>query len=250
VDDIETLAAEIPYPCALKPIHSHLFAKQFSVKVLLAHDATELRAHLTTTLDLGLEMMVTEIVPGPDHAIWTYSTYITSDGEPAYGLTRNKLRSSPAHFGVNSYLVARRRPDVVEAGRAFLRGVGMRGMAHVEFKEDPRDGSLKLIECNHRFVNSQELIRRAGLDVAVFSYRRAVGHVPPPMDSWREGERLWFPLADFRAAREYRRAGELTWPRWAASLVNPRVRTPYMALDDPRPSIDHVLTKVRRRVRS
>jgi predicted ATP-grasp superfamily ATP-dependent carboligase len=118
----------------------------------------------------------------------------------------------------------------------------------VEFKRDPRDGRLKLMECNHRFVNCQELLRRAGLDVPVFVYRRAVGLPTPGMQRWREGVRLWFPARDWRAARAYRAEGELSWPDWLRSLAHPRVHTPVAALDDPRPSLASGWRKVKRRL--
>lgn len=247
--DLEELSGRLPFPCALKPVHSHLFARHFPVKVLLAGDAQELLGHLARTLELGLEMLVTEVIPGPETATWTYSTYLDDLGEPVFGLTRNKLRSYPVHFGTNSYLVTRWQPEVAWAGLRFLRGIGLRGLAHVEFKRDPRDGELKLIECNHRFVNVNEVLRRAGLDVALFTYRRALGQSTPRMDGWREDVRLWFPARDLRAAREYRREGQLTWPGWLRSLAHTRLYTPVLAFDDPWPAAAGAWRKLRRRVR-
>ena len=243
------LRDELPYPCALKPVHSHLFAKRFATKVLFARDEQELVAHLELTLEAGLEMLVTEVIPGPEPATWVYSTYLDESGDPLFGLTRNKLRSFPIHFGTNSYAVTRWNAAVADAGLRFLRGVGMQGMAHVEFKHDPRDGRLKLIECNHRFVNVQELIRRAGLDVAVFAYSRALGGPTPAMDGWREGVHLWFPARDLRAARDYRREGDLSWTGWLRSLLRRHIYTPVLALDDLRPTVAALWAKVRRRLR-
>jgi D-aspartate ligase len=247
--EVAALRDELPFPCALKPVHSHLFAKRFATKVLLAHDETELAQHLELTRRFGLEMLATEVIPGPEPATWVYSTYIDEQGQSLLGLTRNKLRSFPIHFGTNSYVVTRWNAEVAEAGLRFLRAVGMRGMAHVEFKRDSRDGELKLIECNHRFVNVQELLRRAGLDVAVFAYCRALGRPTPPMDRWHEEVRLWFPARDLRAARDYRRERELSWAGWLRSLLKPRVYTPVLALDDPRPVLVGLWAKIRRRVR-
>jgi predicted ATP-grasp superfamily ATP-dependent carboligase len=246
--DPAALAGELPFPCALKPLHSHLFARHFTVKVFLAHDRQELLRQVERTRELGLEMLVTEVIPGPEPATWVYSTYVGEDGEPLFGLTRNKLRSYPVHFGTNSYVVARWNPEVADAGLRFLRGVGLRGLANVELKRDPRDGQWKLIECNHRFVNVQELLRRAGLDVALFTYRRALGQPTPPMEVRREGVRLWFPARDWRAARDYRRARELTWPAWVRSLVRRRIYTPVLSLDDPRPLATAICGKLRRRL--
>ena len=54
-------------PVALKPRHSHLFARHFGVgtKVFVAHDVGELEAHPGARGRLGIEMLVTEIDPGP-----------------------------------------------------------------------------------------------------------------------------------------------------------------------------------------
>jgi predicted ATP-grasp superfamily ATP-dependent carboligase len=139
-------------------------------------------------------------------------------------------------------------PEVAEAGLRFLRGVGLRGLAFVELKRDPRDNVLKLIECNHRFGAAQEVIRRAGLDVAAFAYRHAAGQPTEPMDSWREDVHLWFPARDIRAGRDYVRAGELTWPAWLRSLAKRHVYTPAFTFDDPRPSGANLWHKMARRL--
>jgi D-aspartate ligase len=245
--DAVRIGREVTFPCALKPVHSHLFAKHFTVKVLLARDGNELLSDFRHTRKLGLEMLVTEIIPGADDHNWTHRAYIDERGEVLFSLTTHKLRSLPIHFGTNCYLVTRWHPEAAETGLRFLQKVGLRGLANTELKRDPRDGQFKLIECNHRFVNVQEVVRRAGLDVALFVYRRALGQQTPPMDSWREDVHLWFPLRDWRAARDYRREGELTWPGWLGSLARRRVYTPVFALDDPRPACVNVWRKLNRR---
>lgn len=248
-DDLRRASDEFPYPCALKPIESHKFAKHFSKKVFFADDYAQLSAALEQTLALGVEMLVTEIIPGPDDSNWAYRTYIDNAGEPLFQITTQRLRSRPIHFGTNCYLVTRWDQEVADAGLRFLQGIGLRGLAYVEFKRDSRDGSLKLIECNHRFGAAQEVVRRAGIDVSLLAYRRALDEPTPPVSSWREGVRLWFPLRDFKAAREYRRHGELTWPRWLASLLRPPVYLPVFAFDDVRPTAHHLHKRLSRVLR-
>lgn len=236
-DDLHALRDELQFPCALKPMHSHLFAKHFSRKVFMAHTYEELSAHLAGTQRLGLEMIITDIITGPDHFNWAFRTYIDPEGNPLFSVTTNRLRSRPIHFGTNCFLVTRWNAEVAEVGLRFMRAIGLRGLAYVELKRDARDGRLKLIECNHRFGAAQEVVRRAGIDATLIAYRRAVGLPTPPETSWREGVRLWFPLRDFRAAREYRRHGELTWARWLSSILRPRVYVPVLARDDLGPSL-------------
>src|SRR5918998_1279836 len=52
-DDARRAAAELPLPLALKPIESHLFAREFGeTKLLVANDAPELERLLGRTLEL------------------------------------------------------------------------------------------------------------------------------------------------------------------------------------------------------
>ncbi len=239
-DDLRAASAEFSFPCALKPVESHKAAKHFSRKVLVANDYADLLSNFARSHEVGVQMLVTEIIPGPDHCNWAFRTYIDARGEPLFRVTTNRLRSRPIHFGTNCYLVTRWDPEVAEAGLRFMQAIGLRGLAYTEHKRDPRDGRLKLIECNHRFGAAQEVVRRAGIDVALLAYRRAVGEPIEPVDRWREGVRLWFPLRDLRAARDYRRHGELTFGRWILSLLRPRVYVPVFALDDPAPTFHNL----------
>ena len=72
-----------------------------------------------------------------------------------------------------------RNPEVAELGLRFFQGVGLRGLANVEFKRDARDGRLKLIECNHRFTAPTGLLRAAGMDLPLFVYNRLTGRPLP-----------------------------------------------------------------------
>lgn len=238
VQSLDAISDELAFPCALKPRHSHLFSKHFNFKVLKANDMAELRQSVRRTGALGLEMIVTEIIPGPDHFNWAFHTYLREeDGAPLCGLTKTKLRGRPIHFGTNTFAVTRWNQEVADVALRFLQGVGLRGILYVELKWDARDEQFKLIECNHRFGNTQELMRRAGLDIVRLAYDSALGERPSYVGSWREELRIWFPLRDFRAARQYRRVGELTWRSWLRSLLSGPIITPTLALDDPLPSV-------------
>lgn len=124
----------------------------------------------------------------------------------------------------------------------------MRGLANVEFKRDARDGRLKLIELNHRFTAINELVRLAGLDLALFTYNRLTGRDGPSLASYRRGVRLWYPVEDLRSMREARAAGELSMGSAARSVLH-RQHFPIFSWDDPRPSLFSNARLVRRVVR-
>jgi D-aspartate ligase len=246
-DDAQAAAETFEFPCALKPLNSTLFASYFGLrkKVLLAERPEDLFEGFAQTRPLGMEMMVTEIVPGPDHAYFSYYSYIDERGEPLFHFTKQKLRQWPTRFGLACYEITNWNPAAADVGLRFFQGVGLRGVGNVEFKRDARDGQLKLIECNHRFTAANELVRQSGLDIPLFSYRRIAGLPTPDMRSYRHGVRLWNPVEDVRALLEYRKRGELTVRGWGRSLLH-RQHFPMLRIDDPLPSAVSFATKLRR----
>jgi D-aspartate ligase len=82
------------YPCALKPVRAHHFAHAFgqSRKAFTVHGRDELEARLGELIGLGIEMLVTEIVPGDEDQFFGYYSYIDAEGRPLFGITKRKLR--------------------------------------------------------------------------------------------------------------------------------------------------------------
>jgi predicted ATP-grasp superfamily ATP-dependent carboligase len=237
----------IPFPCALKPRRSHDFMHHFpgtTRKVLLAHDEAQLAAHMRTATELGLDMLVTEIVPGPEDAYHSFYGHLDDEGRALVHLTKRKLRQFPPGFGLATYHQVTQEPEVAEMGLRFLRGVGMRGLGVVEFKRDPRDGVLKLIECNHRFTLGTEIVRRAGVDLGLVAYLDAVGTPPEPITSYRPGVREWSPLNDTRACLALRAAGELSAAQWVRSVLH-RQHFQLWSWRDPYPSVRRAARRVR-----
>jgi D-aspartate ligase len=225
-------------PCCLKPVHSHRFQRRASGfgKVVMVSDRAELEAALARFRELELEMLVTEVIPGGDDQYCSYYTYVDDRGEPLFHFTKSKIRQFPIHFGLVTYQVTDWNPRVAELGLQFFRSVGLRGIGNVEFKRDPRDGEYKLIECNHRFTAANELVRKAGIDISLVAYSRLVGLPLPDVSTYRKGMRMWHPVEDVRALRQYRRSGELAIGQWAASLLHPQ-RFPVFSWRDPLPTL-------------
>lgn len=236
--DLGAALEDFRFPCGLKPLHRHVFERRSPIrdKVIVARDRAELDSLLTAMLALDLEMQVTEIVPGRDENIVVHTTYLDENGQPLMDFTHRKLRQRPIHFGVGSYVVGESLPDVAEAGLRFARAAGIRGLAVTEFKRDPRDGLLYLIECNARFNLAVALLRASGYDLPLLAYKRALGLPGPPMGPPRWGEHLWHPGPDFRSFLDYRRCGEMTTTQWVGSLLHPQ-RFSLWSLADPWPSI-------------
>jgi D-aspartate ligase len=252
-DDLESAIQGIGFPCALKPIHTHEFSRHFRAKVMVAHDEATLRSAFAATQEAGLSMILTEIIPGGEERYCSYFTWIDPDGSFLFDFTKRKLRQYPVGFGGGTYHLTEWADDVAETGRRFLSAAGVRGLGNVEFKRDPRDGSLKLIECNARFTAGNEIVRRAGVDIAWIAYARMTGQPLPPIRRGRDGVYMWYPLKDTLAFLELRRRGETATLDWVRGLAH-RQTFPIWSASDPMPSLAElarvparVVRKLRRR---
>lgn len=248
LEELREAAGRMSYPCALKPRHSHLFGRFYDCKALIAEDAAALESAFLLTSAQGLEMLVTEIVPGHDSEYCSYYSYLDADGTPLFHFTKRKLRQNPPGFGLGTYHVSDWVPEAADLGLRFFTAIGLRGVGNVEFKRDSRDGKLKIIECNPRFTAADKLVQRAGVDMATISYRRALGLPVRPPSGFRTGVRQWHPLEDVRAYRAYRSLGELDTATWVSSLAHP-LCLPLFDVRDPGPSADYASAFRRRALR-
>jgi D-aspartate ligase len=237
-DDIEPALERVPLPCGIKPLEGHIFRERTGLleKVIPVEDRERFRSLAARWLGEGLGLMATEIVPGPDDLLYSAFYYLDEESKPLLSFSNRKIRSDPPHFGVGCYVVEEDVPELIELGRRFLAEAGMRGIAQLEYKRDPRDGQFKLLECNPRFHLTVELAIASGLDAPLYAYRRLRGEDPPRPVQTRGGLRLWHPLPDYRAFRILREEGELTLGGWLRSIAH-RQRFTVFATDDPWPSV-------------
>jgi D-aspartate ligase len=231
--DIGHAAADLTFPFALKPVSSHRFWDDirphhdlFSAwlshpKGVVVRDREQLDAAAGPLASLGVEILATEVVVGPDAGFSSYYTYLTEDDAPLFHFTKQKTRQYPIHFGAGTFHTTAWDPETAELGLRLVRGLGLRGIANVEFKRDVRHGTLCLIECNPRLTATDALERRVGLDLPWIAYQDAIGRRPSPPGPFAYGRRQWLPRQDLRAFLAYRRAGELNTTQWLRSLAGP-----------------------------
>ncbi len=234
--DVESHRAEFVYPLIVKPKLSHIFQRHFRAKYFVAQEYEELVEALATVWREEIEVLLVEFIPGPDSQLCSYYTYLNEEGNALFDFTKRIIRRHPINMGLACYHVTDHVPNVGELSRRLFRHAGLRGLANAEFKLDKRDGQLKLIECNARFTSANGLVARAGFDLSNFVYNRIVGIEQPPLSEFRDGLRLWDPLQDFRAYRELKARGELTFIQWIRSVMHVQ-SFPAFVWHDPLPSM-------------
>jgi predicted ATP-grasp superfamily ATP-dependent carboligase len=246
--DVDAAIGAFAFPCALKPLHSHEFSRHFSGKAIVVWNADEMREAFRGLVSSGVQTMITEIIPGIDDSYCSYYSWFDENSEALLHFTKRKLRQFPIGFGTGTFHETVWEPDAAEIGYRLFKHVRLRGLGNVEFKRDARDGRLKLIECNLRFTAANELVRRAGTDLALIAYCDATDQTMPAVDEFRAGLHQWHPTEDVRAFLAYRSEGRLTSMAWARSVARPQC-FPTFAFRDPLPALRGAPIATRRAVR-
>lgn len=226
---------ELVFPLLVKPLYSHRFVATFGVKFLVAETFEELIS-AWEKIDEDHEVMLVEKIPGPDSQLCSYYTYIDEDGEHLFQFTKRIIRRFPPEMGVACRHVTDHIPELVEPATKLFAEVGLRGLANVEFKLDPRDGVLKLIECNARITAANILLDRCGYDLAYFLYQRVCEGDLPEFGDYPDNAYLWNPVDDLRAFLQLRRRGELSFRDWIKSISKTNVTLQIFQWSDPLPS--------------
>lgn len=245
IADVELILDDVIYPVMIKPIHSHLFQQHYKwKKYLTANNANELLDGVNQVLDKGLELMVTEMIPGPDDLQSSYHTYIDEQGNHLFHYTHKIIRRYPKNSGSGCLHVTEWLPDTAEMGQRFFNGIDFRGMGHIEFKYDERDSKLKIIECNPRFSAAQAITIKSGLDMPYIIYCHITGNTIPVDRTFKHNVKRWMPLIDLAALRELQKLKEITFFGWIKSIVGPSLVFPYFRLSDPWPFLTRFYSDV------
>ena len=235
--DLDSLTNEIKFPVMIKPIHSHLFQKQFGgKKYFKANTSEELNMFFKQIFETELQVMVSEIIPGPDTLLGSFYTYLDTTGKPLFHYTKKIIRRYPKNEGRACYHKTEWDEEIANLGLKFFKGINYRGLGNIEFKRDMRDGQLKVIECNPRFTAAQELLLQSGMDIALLIYNHLTRQPLPHLNSYKQNLHYWYPVKDYRAYLELKRKKEITTWGWLKSLLHSQV-FPYFQFSDPMPSI-------------
>jgi D-aspartate ligase len=158
---------DLRFPVIVKPLAGYRFQERFGCKVFVAADRAELRQAISQVERAGIPCQVFDIIPGADSRIYCHCVYIDARGNPRADVTIRKIRQSPPFFGVSRVAeIAPNGAHMREQTNEFLRRIGFRGIAVVEYKLDPRDNTFRFLEINGRSVIYNSLLRKAGMDLA------------------------------------------------------------------------------------
>jgi len=124
---------------------------------------------------------------------------------------------------------------VVEPSRRLLAKLGYTGLIEVEYKRDPRDGVLKLLDMNPRLWGWHTLCPKAGVDFPWLLWLMVCGRDVPAARA-RAGVRWLRFTTDTPTALNELLHRRLPVREYARSLRRPRASAIF-AWDDPLPGV-------------
>ena len=230
-------ATELRPPLLVKPLEGQEFALSFGAKAFIANDVSEAVSAWKRAQERGFDTIVQELVPDSHEHVFSLFTYIGRGGEPLASVVGRKVRQGPLRFGTSAVFASGHDDEVHELGLRLLRSVGYRGLAHVEFARDPRDGTLQLLEVNTRPPIWAGIAMGPNFDIARVAYDDLCGR--PAAAGKTLTERIsWIYLAkDVWVSAQMARRRELGPREFLRHYLQRRKVRAVFAADDPRPAL-------------
>ncbi|MET0533573.1 MAG: ATP-grasp domain-containing protein [Steroidobacter sp.] len=244
--DARDKASQIQYPAVFKPARSRNWNGKnwVSSSTGYAAQAEDLFSRLDRLDPAVFPVLIQERIVGPGVGV-----FVCCDSTDVLAtFSHRRIREKPPSGGVSvlceSALVD---PVAKKQAIALLKAMGWRGVAMVEFKQNSRDGSLRLMEINGRFWGSLQLAIDAGVDFPALAVDVALDRKRAALESYRVGTRsrwLWGDV-DAMLALLFRSRQQLNLPdshpgRWRTllSFLQPwGTRYELERADDPKPAM-------------
>jgi len=210
---------DFPYPAVIKPSFSYDLWGLTRGKVLIARcpeEAVQVLGHLPPEAGFVIQ----EAIPDEKTRLVLHSTYRDGAGRVRAEFLSRKVRQFPPAFRTASLFESCWDEELLAEGRRLFDALRYRGPATAEFKRDPRDDRLKLIEVNPRLWLFHPLSVPAGVDFVTTAYRDATGQEVGQIEQDRPTVRWLHILHDLAVSVHHIRAGRLTVREWWASLAD------------------------------
>jgi predicted ATP-grasp superfamily ATP-dependent carboligase len=235
--DLPGATAEMPFPAVVKPAIKEEANALTTAKAWRADTPRELeRRYAEACRLLPRELIIVqELIPGGGAVQLSYAA-LCRDGKPLASVTARRTRQYPADFGrASTFVETVDCPEVVEPSLRLLAEIGYTGLIEIEYKRDPRDGELKLLDMNPRLWGWHSLCARAGVDFPWLQWLMISGQ-PLPAAHARSGIGWRRLTTDTPTAVRQLLARRLSLRDYARSLRWPR-ESAIFAWDDPLPGL-------------
>lgn len=240
-NEARRIAYELNYPCLIKPALSHIFTPKFKRKLFKVNTISELLNTYHSLASKGFDMMIQEDIPGEDKDLVTLNTVFNKSSEPLVVFMHRRTRQNPPRYGVVSLGESVWEPRIINPCMKLLKAISFQGIAHVEFKRDPRTGDFKFFEINGRSYLSISLPTACGINLIHIAYRNAIGEKMTPLATYLCTYECGVKWLDFPSYIEsmvkLRRTKKVPLRQWVRPILSRKITLGAFSCDDPAPFI-------------
>lgn len=226
-DEVREFADTARFPCILKPLHFREWKRippdhpLFEKKLIVVQTPEELARQYDTASKINPEMVLQEMIEGPDTAKLVYLSCYSQKAERIASCLVRQIRTDPIYFGSASVVEPVADPETEDLCDRFLRSLNYVGLCEIELKRDSRDGRVKMIEANPRYSVTADAAPYMGVDLGWLHYLDLIGEAVTPVAANGRQFRHIVLFRDFATARSYHREGLMSWGQWLRSYRPP-----------------------------
>jgi D-aspartate ligase len=215
--ELREFARTASFPCLIKPLHCREWERMplghplLNQKLATAETPDELIARYESVNQYTPELVVQEIIQGPDNAKFCYMTCFSRKGKNLGACVVRQLRTGPAHFGSATVVEPAIDAEAESVSAHFLESIGYQGLCELELKRDSRDGRIRLIEINPRYSITSDSAPHTGVDIGWLHYLDLIGVDVQPVRQNTHDFRHVVLRRDVDSVRSNMREGLLNW---------------------------------------
>ena len=163
-DKFDKITCDLKYPVVIKPVHGG-----GGEGVSFVHSPDQLKmVYNESTKEFG-PVIIQEKIPFNER--YSVGILMNFDHEVRRFCVLRELRYYPLDTGPATLVETIERPDLVSYSQRILESMNFYGVAELDFVNDPRTNTPKLLEINPRFWGSLQGAISAGVDFPFLLYR-------------------------------------------------------------------------------
>jgi D-aspartate ligase len=236
----ELQALELSFPLAIKPAIKEHFIYATKVKAWRANDRAQLlELYSKAAAQVGQgEVLIQDLIPGNGDNQFAYCAFF-KNGRSIGNLMARRVRQHPPEFGrASTYVESVDIAEMEALSEKFLRAINYYGLVELEYKLDPRDGRLKLLDVNARTWGYHSIGAVAGVDFPYMLFADQVGR-PVQACKARPGIRWLRLTTDLPTSLIQLLRGRLEWRSYLRSLLEADTEAVFCG-DDPMPGLAEI----------
>lgn len=219
-DKLNIVAEQLAYPAIIKGRFSFSWREELggTFKGFKVNNPADCRDSYQELFDRNIPVIIQKVILGPNHNHFKFCVYRSKQGEILAKFSLVKIRQYPKEFGMGCCVESLQYKQLEQTGEKLFTNIDYKGVGSAEFKLDPSDQKLKLIELNPRFWLQNEQATYCGVNFARQQYLDLSRQEVPRLDKFKIGVKWIDPICDIKSFAKENHRDKLFLFRWLRLL--------------------------------